>query len=261
MMKPLSTLFPLLLAVALGSGCILTPVDTSPPPPFPGPMPRPSPGTLPTYATCGGFESCAAFGDVCVGITTPDSSGGTRVGAQCSSFCGTDLDCAPANGFDGACYMLSSDPDFRDFTCYARCTSDSQCGRDQECVEVAGAAGPDAICLPRLASPPPPTAATYDPCLVASDCSASNVCVRVITTDSSGVTRDGQQCSTFCAADSACQAINGYAGACYMISSDPDFRNFTCYARCDTDADCDFTQDCVSVDGPAGPDAICLPAI
>ena len=55
--------------------------------------------------------------------------------------------------------------------------------------------------------------------------------------------------------------INGYEGACYMISEDPDFRNFTCFARCDSDADCDLTQDCVDVTGPAGPDAICLPAI
>ena len=262
MMKPLSTLLPLLLVVALGSGCFITPGDTTRPAPGPGPGPGPSPTTA-TYATCGGgIVTCAEAGDVCVSVTTVDGSGSTRAGAHCSHFCGTDLDCAPANGLEGACYMLSSDPDFRNFTCYARCTSDFQCGRDQQCVEVTGPAGPDAVCLPRIVSgPPTPIAATYDPCLVAADCSASNVCVRVVTTDSSGLTRDGQQCSNFCEADSGCQPINGYAGACYMISSDPDFRNFTCYARCDTDADCDLTQDCVSVTGPAGPDAICLPAI
>ena len=101
---------------------------------------------------------------------------------------------------------------------------------------------------------------TYDECFDSSDCGAADVCVRVITTDSRGLTRDGNQCSNFCANDGDCTAINGFAGACYMISDDPDFRNFTCFGRCDTDFDCDFNQDCVPVTGPAGPDAICLPA-
>ena len=102
---------------------------------------------------------------------------------------------------------------------------------------------------------------TYDECIDSSDCASSaDVCVRVITTDSTGVTRDGNQCSRFCDSDASCPAINGYAGACYMISSDPDYRNFTCYARCNYDSDCDFNQDCVTVTGSAGADAICLPA-
>jgi hypothetical protein len=104
------------------------------------------------------------------------------------------------------------------------------------------------------------TVPTYDECVDSADCRNGDVCVRVITTDSTGVRRDGKQCSRFCGSDAECPSINGYAGACYMISSDPDFRNFTCYARCDIDADCDFNQDCVPVTGPAGADAICLPA-
>ncbi len=100
----------------------------------------------------------------------------------------------------------------------------------------------------------------YDECVDSNDCSGADVCVRVITTDSSGLTRDGNQCSRFCDSDANCPAINGFAGACYMISTDPDFRNFTCYGRCNTDFDCDFNQDCVPVTGPAGADAICLPA-
>jgi|GEM_PF-7120197 len=101
---------------------------------------------------------------------------------------------------------------------------------------------------------------TYDECIDSNDCRSADVCVRVITTDSTGLIRDGKQCSNFCASDPECTSINGYAGACYMISSDPDWRNFTCYARCDDDFDCDFNQDCVEVTGPAGLDAICLPA-
>lgn len=101
---------------------------------------------------------------------------------------------------------------------------------------------------------------TYNECVVSADCYSGDVCVRVITTDSAGNYRDGKQCSRFCDSDAACPAINGYAGACYMISTDPDFSNFTCYGRCVYDSDCDFNQDCVSVNGPAGPDSICLPA-
>ena len=104
------------------------------------------------------------------------------------------------------------------------------------------------------------TVPTYDECFDSSDCRGGDVCVRVITTDSTGVRRDGKQCSRFCSGDFDCPSINSYAGACYMISTDPDFRNFTCFARCDSDIDCDFNQDCVPVTGPAGADAICLPA-
>ncbi len=101
---------------------------------------------------------------------------------------------------------------------------------------------------------------TYDECVDSSDCGSSDVCVRVITTDSFGNYRDGKQCSRFCDSDASCPSINGYAGACYMISSDPDWRNYTCYGRCNYDSDCDFNQDCVDVTGPAGLDSICLPA-
>jgi hypothetical protein len=113
-----------------------------------------------------------------------------------------------------------------------------------------------------------PPGTTRDPvvvsCISNSDCRGGDVCVRVITTDSTGVRRDGKQCSRFCSSDFDCPSINScadrvYAGACYMISTDPDFRNFTCFARCDSDIDCDFNQDCVPVTGPTGADAICLP--
>ena len=103
---------------------------------------------------------------------------------------------------------------------------------------------------------------TYDDCGDSSDCAdAADVCIRVITNDSIGVSRDGNQCSRFCSSDGNCPSMNGYNGACYMISEDPDFANFTCFARCDSDADCDFNQDCVETRGPSGPDSICLPAI
>lgn len=117
-----------------------------------------------------------------------------------------------------------------------------------------------ALMLATLGSACVVTVPTYDECVDSNDCAGADVCVRVITTDSRGLTRDGNQCSRFCDSDANCPGINGFNGACYMISSDPDFRNFTCYARCDFDSECDFNQDCVSVDGPAGPDSICLPA-
>jgi hypothetical protein len=104
---------------------------------------------------------------------------------------------------------------------------------------------------------------TYDECVDSSDCGSADVCVRVITTDSFGHTRDGKQCSRFCDSDLNCPSINGYPGACYMISTDPDFSNYTCYARCDLsygDADCAFNQNCVGVTFPSGADSICLPA-
>ena len=242
--------------MALASGCIVVADDRTPTPP-----PPPIGGTEPTYDTCATTDSCAVESDVCVTVTTTDTSGVVRSGNQCSSFCSDDTGCARINGLAGACYMLSDDPDFRNFTCYARCNTSADCDFGQECVEVNGAAGPDAICLPAASTPPTTVAQTYDPCIDTTDCLATDVCVRVVTTDTSGLTRDGQQCSNFCATDGECTPINGYEGACYMISEDPDFRNFTCFARCDTDSDCDFTQDCVEVTGPAGPDAICLPAI
>lgn len=107
------------------------------------------------------------------------------------------------------------------------------------------------------------TVPTYDECVHSSDCGSADVCVRVITTDSLGRTRDGKQCSRFCDIDANCPSMNGYTGACYMISTDPDFSNFTCFARCDLaygDRDCDFNQNCVGTTGSAVPDSICLPA-
>ena len=104
---------------------------------------------------------------------------------------------------------------------------------------------------------------TYDQCVDSTDCGGSDVCVRVITTDSLGHTRDGKQCSRFCDSDLNCPSMNGRAGACYMISTDPVWSNFTCFARCNLaygDSDCDLNQNCVEVTGPAGADSICLPA-
>jgi len=260
--QPLARFLYALPLIALASGCIVAVDDRRPIPP-----PPPVGGTELTYDTCVTTESCAVASDVCVTVTTTDTTGVVRSGNQCSSFCANESECAPINGFAGACYMLSDDPDFRNFTCYARCNTSAECDFGQKCVEVTGDAGPDAICLPAAGAPPPPppppppVSQTYDPCIDTSDCLATDICVRVITTDSFGVLRDGQQCSNFCANDGECTAINGFGGACYMISSDPDFLNFTCFARCNSDAECDFTQDCVEVTGPAGPDAICLPAI
>jgi hypothetical protein len=108
------------------------------------------------------------------------------------------------------------------------------------------------------------TVPTYDECGDSSDCSSgADSCIRVITTDSLGRTRDGNQCSRFCDSDADCPGMNGYAGACYAIADDPVARNLTCYARCDLaygDADCDQNQNCVEVTFGAYSDMICLPA-
>ena len=101
---------------------------------------------------------------------------------------------------------------------------------------------------------------TYDECIDSNDCSGLDVCVCVIMTDLIGLICDGNQCSCFCDIDVNCLGMNGFVGACYMILTDSDFRNFTCYARCDFDSECDFNQDCVEVAFPGGSDAICLPA-
>jgi hypothetical protein len=45
-----------------------------------------------------------------------------------------------------------------------------------------------------------------------------------------------------------------------MLSSDPDWRNFFCYARCDDDLDCNPGWQCiVTMMGGIATDAVCMP--
>jgi hypothetical protein len=101
---------------------------------------------------------------------------------------------------------------------------------------------------------------TYDVCVDSSDCGPGDVCINVRVPTSTGRFLNGNMCSRFCSSDFDCPGANGYAGGCYMLAADPDFRNFVCYARCDGDFECDVGQQCiVATMGGIPTDSICLP--
>ncbi len=99
------------------------------------------------YQECVDSSDCGSS-DICVHVVM-----GGRDGKQCSRFCDNDAACPSVNGYLGGCYMFSTDPAFSSPTCFARCDSlygDSDCGANQNCVNVTGPSGSDTICLPSI---------------------------------------------------------------------------------------------------------------
>jgi hypothetical protein len=59
--------------------------------------------------------------------------------------CSSDDQCAPSNGFTGACYSISGST----ATCYQRCDRDDDCNSGIQCLSVTLPAGTlDGVCVP-----------------------------------------------------------------------------------------------------------------
>lgn len=100
----------------------------------------------------------------------------------------------------------------------------------------------------------------YEQCDTSNDCRPAYDCTRVRTTTTDGLLLDGRMCTRRCTSDTVCPGNRvATTGACYGVQDDTDVNRRACFARCETDYDCEPGSLCYAATGEGIADAICMP--